>query len=78
MIPVSTAPPEHGTTSAQPVSMVDPTSSVSSAQNWFPSLSTLVPSNAILVMVGIVLALGALLISQKETVIQVARTAAEV
>lgn len=69
-----------GTTAAQPTATPQPAVTPAASTSWFPSLSlsTLVPANAILVIVGILLGLGALLISQKETVVQVAGTAARV
>lgn len=68
-------------TSAQPVSApslltsMNPFSGISSAVS---TLGSSVLSNWALVAVGVILAVGALLISQKQTVVQVASTAARV
>ena len=70
----------------QPTSIATPPTGTSNPQNWVTGLlDSLNPlsgltsglGNFALITVGVVLALGALLISQKETVVQVASTAAK-
>jgi hypothetical protein len=74
------------TNTTQPTSSATPATGTSNPQSWVSGLlDSLNPlsgltsglGNIALIAVGVVLALGALLISQKETVVQVASTAAK-
>jgi hypothetical protein len=68
---------------ATPTASTTPTTGTAAPSSWlsalnpFKGVSDFLP-NAGLVIIGVVLAIAALVVSQKETVIQVAKTAAEV
>jgi hypothetical protein len=80
------AQPAAPTTSAAPAAVTSPAPATTAGLlgQLFSSINPLSNTsepflpNALLVVIGAVLAVGALLISQKQTVIQVASTAAEV
>jgi hypothetical protein len=82
--PLGTALSAVGDATGNPLAAVagnavsNATQTIASAQNVLGVVKTIFSGNGVLIAIGVVLAIGALLISQRQTIVTVAQTAAKV